>query len=205
MKKLKVKLASFGLATALVASLTPAVFAADMPLKDGTILHVYTSEEIVSPTMKDIMEDFSREEIAAMLSVEKAREMPTSYQYQSYTVTDEDIDAFYAEVYSILEEYPGNWYFDSMYWQRRSGYTTLSLEPSKNMDGVMSAAQAAAAWEVVKRTVDDSEYWGNESGMKDQFDCHALGEVILEVGTWDLEVERPDVGYILTVLASCNP
>ena len=207
MKRMKIKLASLGLTTALVASLTPAVFAADMAPKDGTILRTYTAEEIAQavPTMEDIVEDFSREEIAAMISVEKAREMPASYQYQSYTATDEDIDAFYAEVYSILEEYPGNWYFKSMYWQIRSGFTTLSLEPSKNMDGVMSVAQAAVAWTTVKNTVDSSEYWGNESGMKDQFDCHALGEVILDVGTWDLEVERPDVGYIMTVLAKCNP
>lgn len=207
MKDLKVRLASFGVAAAVLASLTPAVFAAEVVPQDGTVLQVYTAEDIAqaTPTMADVMENFSEDDIAAMISVEKAREMPASYEYQSYAATDEDIADFYAELSYVLETYPANWYFNSMYWQIRSGFTTLSLEPSNNMDGVLSIAQAAAAWTVVKNTVDSSRYWGNESGMKDQFDCHALGEVVLEVGTWDLEVERPDVGYIMTVFAKCNP
>ena len=207
MKALKVKVASFGVAVAMLVSLTPAVFAAEVMPQDGTVLQVYTAEDIAqaTPTMEDVMENFSKDDIAAMIAVEKAREMPASYQYQSYEATDEDIAGFYAELASVLETYPGNWYFSSMYWQRRSGFTTLSLEPSSNMDGFLSIAQAAAAWTLVRNTVSSSQYWGNEGGMKDQFDCHALGEVGLEVGTWDLEVERPDVGYIMTVLAQCNP
>lgn len=199
---------SMGILVALVLSIMPAAFATEVMQKETQILYEYTEEEIakVAPTMEDIMNEFSKEDVAAMISVDKARTAPMSYQYKSYKATDEDIEKFYAEVYSILEDYPyGNWYFSHMYWQRRAGFTTLSLEPSKNMDGMMSITQAAAAWAVVKGTVSSSRYWGNENGMKDQFDCHALGEVLLDVGTWDLEVERPDVGYIMTVLAKCNP
>jgi hypothetical protein len=43
----------------------------------------------------------------------------------------------------------------------------------------------------------------NINGMKDQFRCHV--GFAFNKPTWDLDEWRPDVGYVKTVAARCNP
>jgi hypothetical protein len=40
-------------------------------------------------------------------------------------------------------------------------------------------------------------------GMYNQLACHALGAP--DKATWNLEPWRPDVGFLATVTAACNP
>ena len=202
---MKTKIFALLTVAVLVLAISPVAFAST----PDQILERYSAEEI-NDGMPTSMEEFNslvtKEEIETLIVAEKAKDAPSTYAYTSLAATDEEVASVYAEVRGIImESYPGNYYFRDMYWQMRNGYTTLSLDPSANMDGFLSLGQAAIAWSAVKGTCGASQYWSNESGLKDQFDCHALGEVFLEVGTWDLEVERPAVGYLLTVINSCNP
>jgi hypothetical protein len=47
----------------------------------------------------------------------------------------------------------------------------------------------------------------DQPNMRDQFRCHVEFARIAEPDkpSWNLELWRPDVGYLATVLAQCNP
>ena len=48
---------------------------------------------------------------------------------------------------------------------------------------------------------------GGLNGMRDQLICHQQIVAIKDPGkaTWNIDEWRPDVGYLQTVNASCNP
>lgn len=64
-----------------------------------------------------------------------------------------------------------------------------------------------ASWALVKAGCGSSQYWTNEGSLEQQFRCHALGEIWYpgEVGDWDLEPIRPDVGLIEFAINKCTP
>lgn len=49
----------------------------------------------------------------------------------------------------------------------------------------------------------DSNWTSNRSGMRDQYMCHR--NFAKDKVPWNLEPDRPDVGYARTVAARCNP
>ncbi len=61
------------------------------------------------------------------------------------------------------------------------------------------------AWDMVVREfyAVDSNWTSNRSGMRDQFMCHR--NFAPKKVPWNLEPNRPDVGYAQTVTAGCNP
>ncbi|TGJ96331.1 DUF2599 domain-containing protein [Actinotalea fermentans ATCC 43279 = JCM 9966 = DSM 3133] len=83
-------------------------------------------------------------------------------------------------------------------WGEREGGRSLAVDPTPwaRQSGIVGEATAwaqlvASEPEAASRT------------MRDQFDCHALGAT--DKTTWNLEPWRPDVGFLATAAARCNP
>jgi len=45
----------------------------------------------------------------------------------------------------------------------------------------------------------------NQSGIKNQFICHAVNPFTITKSSWNLEPWRPNPGWLLTYTAGCNP
>ena len=79
-------------------------------------------------------------------------------------------------------------------------------------EGGRSLAVDPTPWARLSGMVGEATAWAQlvasepEAGsrtMRDQFDCHALGAT--DKATWNLEPWRPDVGFLATAAARCNP
>ncbi|MHA7134825.1 DUF2599 domain-containing protein [Oerskovia turbata] len=79
-------------------------------------------------------------------------------------------------------------------------------------EGGRSLAVDATPWARQSGTVGEATAWAqliasepeaDSRTMRDQFDCHALGAP--DKATWNLEPWRPDVGFLATAAARCNP
>lgn len=87
----------------------------------------------------------------------------------------------------------------SLTWVQREGVRALVVVPSVALRGDASARNAETAWREVVARVPAA----NRPGMFDQFRCHVA--FAPRKAAWYLEPARPDVGYVDTVLAGCNP
>ncbi|MET4225308.1 DUF2599 domain-containing protein [Oerskovia enterophila] len=83
-------------------------------------------------------------------------------------------------------------------WGNREGGRSLAVDPTPwaRQSGLVGEE---TAWAQLVA----SEPEADSSTMRDQFDCHALGAT--DKKTWNLEPWRPDVGFLATVAARCNP
>jgi hypothetical protein len=62
-------------------------------------------------------------------------------------------------------------------------------------------------WEQLISAYPDPRLDQAQTRLRHQYICHQQFATIKEPDkpTWDLEMDRPDVGYAATVRASCNP
>ncbi|MFD6093544.1 DUF2599 domain-containing protein [Oerskovia sp. NPDC060338] len=83
-------------------------------------------------------------------------------------------------------------------WGNREGGRSLAVDPTPwaRQSGLVGEETAWAQLVAGEPEADSST-------MRDQFDCHALGAT--DKKTWNLEPWRPDVGFLATVAARCNP
>ncbi|WP_200960570.1 DUF2599 domain-containing protein [Oerskovia sp. Root22] len=83
-------------------------------------------------------------------------------------------------------------------WGNREGGRSLAVDPTPwaRQSGLVGEE---TAWAQLVA----SEPEADSSTMRDQFDCHALGAT--DKKTWNLEPWRPDVGFLATAAARCNP
>lgn len=83
-------------------------------------------------------------------------------------------------------------------WGEREGGRSLAVDPTPwaRLSGMVGEA---TAWAQLVA----SEPEAGSRTMRDQFDCHALGAT--DKATWNLEPWRPDVGFLATAAARCNP
>jgi hypothetical protein len=83
-------------------------------------------------------------------------------------------------------------------WGEREGGRSLAVDPTPwaRQSGIVGEA---TAWAQLVA----SEPEADSRTMRDQFDCHALGAP--DKATWNLEPWRPDVGFLATAAARCNP
>lgn len=188
----------------------------DKKTQEDAILYEYTdgNTEPVVFTMDLFNETFTREDVKNMLKADKAAKFPASYEYKQVVVTDAEIDAFYGKVEALAarEPYVG-YYFSRRYWRFRTdayyGPNTISLTlvPTDVTKNNHDLEITMASWALVKAECGSSQYWTNEGSLEQQFRCHALGEIWYpgEVGDWDLEPIRPDVGLIEFAINKCNP
>ncbi|ROS76523.1 DUF2599 domain-containing protein [Cellulomonas sp. PhB143] len=83
-------------------------------------------------------------------------------------------------------------------WGEAEGGRSLAVVPS-DWARQAGAAGADAVWSAVVAAEPDAD----TPGMHDQLECHALGAT--DKASWNLEPWRPDVGFVDTALARCNP
>lgn len=104
-------------------------------------------------------------------------------------------------------------YFSLATWGTTGdGYTKLSLYHTAYLTSVNAGDQGTEreakrthSWSVLSETYkNDYRFKKNVSGMKNQYLCH-FDTVGALKNPWNLEVERPDPGYAMTVLKGCNP
>lgn len=99
-------------------------------------------------------------------------------------------------------------WFQYGYWEiRDNGMKTLTLMPTSGWHSLdVTTAQLSWSWGTVKTKFSGHAYWYNETGLYDQYYCHAVGSFMRpESEEWNLEPDRPAVGTIATIQAQCNP
>ncbi|NED99487.1 DUF2599 domain-containing protein [Phytoactinopolyspora halotolerans] len=94
-------------------------------------------------------------------------------------------------------------YIERVSWIPDPAGERLAVYPTDHGRYEAPAAQWPEAWDEVVRMEPGADY----PHMRDQFRCHVEFARIAEPDkpSWNLELYRPDVGYLGTVLASCNP
>ena len=212
-KKITSMLSIVMLLTMLFPTLT--AFAYSPQINDGIILEEYSlADSDIVFTMELFEETYTRQDVANMIALKKANESPETYQYRNIAVSEAEIDEVYENMEALAARSPGiNYYFSNIYWQYRTdsyyGPNTISLtlvttEATRNNREV---EVTMAAWALVKAQCSSSPHWTNEGSLEQQFRCHALGEIWYsgDVGNWDLEPIRPDVGLIEYAVNKCNP
>ncbi|MDF9468711.1 DUF2599 domain-containing protein [Bacillus sp. FSL K6-0273] len=96
-------------------------------------------------------------------------------------------------------------YFSSGNWIVRDGMVSLSLEPTSALTKlIVNRAIRTDSWNKVKDTFSMDDQWSNTSSMQNQYLCHYDFAKSFKT-PWNLEPHRPDVGYLKTVAATCNP
>jgi len=89
-------------------------------------------------------------------------------------------------------------YFNSCTYHYRSGYYTYSMEPK--LSTRLLRPVCSNGWDALADAYDGIQ---NDNGsLSDQYWCHF--EAFIEAD-WDIEEGCPNVGFLQTVLALCNP
>jgi len=98
-------------------------------------------------------------------------------------------------------------YFSEMKWINRGGIESLSLAQKPYLtnasDAGVERVKKIDAWEKVASIHSSNTKWSNTNGMRNQFDCHF--DFAKNKDSWNLEPHRPNVDYLSTVIAKCNP
>ena len=213
------KLISFFLSFAVLVCLGMPAFAADsvndvVSGKDVILEEYPLSNSDIVFTMELFEQMYTRQDVANMIAVEKAKESPASNQYRTYTASESEIDEFYRNVEAIAARTPAlTYYFSNVYWRFRPdeyyGPNTLSLtlKPTAVTRNNHDLEVTMASWALVKAECESSQYWTNEKSLEQQFRCHASGEILYpgDIGDWDLEPIRPYVGLLTYKINFCNP
>ena len=213
------RLISVFLSFVILASLSVSAFASNAGMSvdpgENVIMEEYDLEDSdIVFTMELFEQTYTRQDVANMIAVKKAKEAPASSQYRTFTASETEIDEFYRNVKSIAARTPAlTYYFRNVYWQFRDdvyyGPDTLSLtlKPTEVTRNNHDLEVTMVSWALVKAECEDSRYWTNEESLKQQFRCHALGEIWYpgDVGDWDLEPIRPYGGLLDYAINMCNP
>lgn len=100
-----------------------------------------------------------------------------------------------------------NTYFSDSEWIRRGNIESLSLvhkfDLKNTYDIGLESITRIDIWDkiLVKHSKDIK--WSNTEGLKNQLQCHF--DFAKDKSEWNIEPFRQNVGYISTLLASCNP
>ncbi|SER70282.1 DUF2599 domain-containing protein [Psychrobacillus sp. OK032] len=98
-------------------------------------------------------------------------------------------------------------YFSEMKWIDRGGIKSLSLAQKPYLtnasDDGLERVKKLDAWDKVASIHRSNNQWSNTNGMRNQFDCHF--DFAKKKDSWNLEPHRPNVDYLTTVIARCNP
>ncbi len=87
----------------------------------------------------------------------------------------------------------------SLDWVQRDDVRALRVVPTEALREGGLSVDAEGAWREVLARVPQAD----RPGMFNQFRCHAT--FAAHKRAWYLEPSRPNVGYLDTVLAGCNP
>ena len=87
----------------------------------------------------------------------------------------------------------------SLDWVQRDDVRALRVVPTEKLREGGLSVDAERAWQEVLARVPQAD----RPGMFNQFRCHAT--FAAHKRAWYLEPSRPNVGYLDTVLAGCNP
>lgn len=210
---------SFFLSLVVLASLSVPAFASDSsislaPEKDIILEEYSLADSDIVFTMELFEQTYTRQDVANMIAVKKAKEAPVSNQYHTFTASDAEINEFYRNVEAVAARAPAlSYYFRNVYWRLRTdpyyGPNTISLtlETTEATRKNRDLEVTMASWALVKAECGNSQYWTNEGSLEQQFRCHALGEIWYpgDVGDWDLEPIRPNAGLFEYVINKCNP
>lgn len=79
------------------------------------------------------------------------------------------------------------------------GGASYEITPSAALRVRATPSRIEAAWQEVMRQLPESP----SDGLRDQFVCHAYFAPRKPV--WHIEPWRPEIGYLATVAAACNP
>ena len=118
------KLISVLLSTATVFSLALLpVSATSIPeVESAAILEQpqLTNEDAHVLTMEMFNEAFTRDDVINILAADKANGMASTYAYVPVTVTEAEIQEFYAKIEAIVARAPAlSYYFSNYYWWTR--------------------------------------------------------------------------------------
>lgn len=105
-------------------------------------------------------------------------------------------------------------FFSNGTWITRDGVLSLSLTRKMaqwdtyyvQLFGLNESIMADQTWSLVCARFQSSPEWvyyDNEQGLYEQYVCHVFNAI--DKNPFNLEPDRPVVGYALTVLAGCNP
>lgn len=94
-------------------------------------------------------------------------------------------------------------WFSSGQWLNRGGDISLNLKHTGWAYVGMSTGPISWSWNTIKAKFSSSSNWYNETGLRDQYYCHA--NFASGKAEWNIEAWRPNVGYTSTILAECNP
>ena len=163
------KLISVLLSTATVFSLALLpVSATSIPeVESAAILEQpqLTNEDAHVLTMEMFNEAFTRDDVINILAADKANGMASTYAYVPVTVTEAEIQEFYAKIEAIVARAPAlSYYFSNYYWWTRDDddyyddLISLKLVPTSVMKNTNDKEEALAAWALVKDACDSSRY-----------------------------------------------
>jgi hypothetical protein len=99
-------------------------------------------------------------------------------------------------------------YIAEAHWADGEDGPTLVVVPSDAAREARGSSTAGeAGWLQLESLVDGLAEHPAKDRLRHQYICHQQFASIAEPdkATWELEVERPDVGYPATVAARCNP
>jgi hypothetical protein len=99
-------------------------------------------------------------------------------------------------------------YIAAAHWEETDEGPTLVVTPTAAARAAVgSFAAGAAGWSQLEAVVPGLADHPRRTRLRDQHICHQQFATIEEPdkATWDLEADRPDVGYPATVQAKCNP
>jgi hypothetical protein len=130
----------------------------------------------------------------------------SSYSELSYPLVSLSSAEIFSYTYSDFFSSTGTWMMNGSL-RALELYPDFSLSAWTDNLGMGTAVNDAIAaqqsWLQVKDMHSSSSYWGNESGLENQYKCHSA--FARTKTPWHIEPARADVGYAATVLAACNP
>jgi hypothetical protein len=135
--------------------------------------------------------------------------VPTRYEIRANTVVQiiEHTSGHYT--YPVVADpYLGLYLIDHATWVRHDEGWTFEVTPT--FWARVNAGSTLAGiygWDELYARYSCCGLNTNLSGMRDQYICHQVIVAIRDPGkaTWNIDEWRPDVGYLQTVNASCNP
>jgi hypothetical protein len=99
-------------------------------------------------------------------------------------------------------------YIAEAHWEETEEGPTLVVTPTDEARAAKGSWLAGSAgWDQPEAAVDGLAQHPGRVHLRHQYICHQQFATIEapDKPTWDLEADRPDVGYAATVEAKCNP
>lgn len=116
------------------------------------------------------------------------------------TTSEGQIDSTLGELLGVAASGSVYDYFNSVQYHFRGGYWTYSMAPKTATR--LWAPTCQAGWVALGTIFSGIRNAAPGSSLHDQYWCHF--DALIEAN-WDIEVGRPDVSYLATLWALCNP